>query len=141
MSPKSNATKTPPRARFSAADLKIQPFDLTSPERIEGYLKEATATGDPAVVQHALGAIARARGMTKVARASGVSRESLYRLLSAQRAANFRTVVFVADALGFELAFKPKKSGSRAARPAGFAGGGKPRKVGKASRQKKRAGA
>jgi len=51
--------------------LKTKPFDaadyLTSPAMAAGYLNEAIATGDPAVFQHALGALARARGMTKVA--------------------------------------------------------------------------
>jgi probable addiction module antidote protein len=98
---------------FSAADLKIKPFDvadyLTSPEMIDGFLNEVVASGEPAAIQHALGVAARARGMGKVAKATGLSRENLYRSLSGSHKANFDTVVRVADALGFELAFKPKK--------------------------------
>ena len=84
------------------------PDYLTSPARISGYLDEAVATGDPAAILLALGAIARAHGMTKVAKATGLSRENLYRALSARSGANFSTVISVADALGFEMMFKPK---------------------------------
>jgi probable addiction module antidote protein len=113
---------------FTKADLKIKPFDeadyLTSPARILGYLNEVIATGDAgdpresSIIQHALGAAARAHGMTKVAKATGLSRENLYRSLSAENNANFGTILRVIDALGLELAFKPKKSrktGSHAA--------------------------
>ena len=62
---------------FDAADY------LETEEDIAAYLTEALATGDTAVVTLALGAIARARGMTRIARATGLSRESLYRALSA----------------------------------------------------------
>ena len=85
------------------------PDYLTSPARISGYLDEAVTTGDPAAILLALGAIARAHGMTKVAKATGLSRENLYRALSARSGANFSTVISVADALGFEMMFKPKK--------------------------------
>ena len=105
---------------FTKADLKIEPFDeadyLTSPARIIGYLNEVIATGNPgdpgeaAIIQHALGAVARARGMTKVAKATGLSRENLYRSLSAENNANFGTILRVIDALGLELAFKSKKA-------------------------------
>jgi probable addiction module antidote protein len=47
------------------------PDYLTSPARISGYLDEAVTTGDPAAILLALGAIARAHGMTKVAKATG----------------------------------------------------------------------
>ena len=82
-----------------------------------------------AAVQHALGAVARAHGMTKVARAAGLSRENLYRSLSASQNASFGIVLRVAGALGYELQFKPKRA--RAA-PITFlaADSGKPRKVG-----------
>jgi hypothetical protein len=73
--------------------------------------------------------VCTARGMTNVARASGLSRENLYRCLSASQNANFGTVLRVAGALGYELQFKPKRA--RAA-PITFlaADSGKPRKVG-----------
>lgn len=141
MSLKTNATGGARPPRVSAADLEIKPFDaadyLTSPARIAGFLEEAIATGDPAVIQHALGAIARARGMSKVAKASGLSRENLYRSLSADYVANFGTIVRVAEALGYELQFKPKKSAHpalRTARRVGAIASGRPRKVAKSSR-------
>ena len=105
---------------FTKADLKIEPFDeadyLTNPARILGYLNEVIATGNPgdpgeaAIIQHALGAAARAHGMTKVAKATGLSRENLYRSLSAENNANFGTILRVIDALGLELVFKSKKA-------------------------------
>ena len=112
--------------------LKTKPFDaadLTSPEIIIRYLNEVIARGDAPAVQNALGAVARAHGMTKVARASGLSRENLYRSLSASQNASFGIVLRVAGALGYELQFKPKRA--RAA-PITFlaADSGKPRKVG-----------
>jgi probable addiction module antidote protein len=70
--------KTKPKL-FSAADPEIRPFDaaddLTTPELIEGYLNEAIATGDPHLVQKALGIAARVQGMSKIAKTSGLSRE------------------------------------------------------------------
>jgi probable addiction module antidote protein len=113
--------------------LKTKPLNaadyLTSPKIIIDYLNEVISRGDAAAVQHALGAVARARGMTNVARASGLSRENLYRSLSASQNASFGIVLRVAGALGYELQFKPKRA--RAA-PITFlaADSGKPRKVG-----------
>jgi probable addiction module antidote protein len=83
---------------------------LTHPARISGYLNQAVATGDPSEILLALGAIARAEGMTKVAKATGLSRENLYRALSARSGANFSTVLSVADALGFDMMFRPKEA-------------------------------
>ncbi|QMV17886.1 putative addiction module antidote protein [Granulicella sp. 5B5] len=89
---------------------KTKPFDpaayLDSPEAIATYLTEALETGDPAFVADALGVVARARGMSEVAHAAGVSRESLYRALSAEGNPEFGTVLKVAQALGVRLAFE-----------------------------------
>jgi probable addiction module antidote protein len=94
--------------------LGIKPFDvadhLTTPEMIDGFLNEVVALGDPTAIQHALGTAARAYGMTKVAKATGLSRENLYRSLSAENNANFGTILRVIDALGLELVFKSKKT-------------------------------
>ena len=58
--------------------LKTRPFDpaeyLDSDEAMAAYMTEALETGDPGFVVDALGAVARARGMTEVAREAGVSR-------------------------------------------------------------------
>jgi probable addiction module antidote protein len=91
--------------------LKTKPFDpakyLDTPEAITTYLSEALETGDPAFVADALGVIARARGMSEVAREAGVSRESLYRALSVDGNPEFGTVMRVAQALGLQLSFIP----------------------------------
>ena len=120
--------------------LDIQPFDaadyLTSPEMIKGFLNEVIASGEPAAIQHALGVAARARGMSQVAKAAGLSRENLYRSLSGTHEANFSTIVNVASALGFVMTFKSKKT--RAPRKARAKGGivivGRTRKVAKSRR-------
>ncbi|MBB3225948.1 putative addiction module antidote protein [Luteibacter sp. Sphag1AF] len=59
--------------------------------------------GDGSLVRAALGDIARARGMTRVARDSGISREGLYRALSADGNPEFATVMRVIKALGLQL--------------------------------------
>jgi probable addiction module antidote protein len=91
--------------------LKTQSFDpaeyLDTPEAMAAYMTDALETGDPAFVADALGVIARARGMTEVAREAGVSRESLYRALSADGNPEFGTVMRVAQALGLRLAVTP----------------------------------
>lgn len=91
---------------------KTKRFDpaeyLDSPEALATYMTEALETGDPAFVADALGVIARARGMSEVAREAGVSRESLYRALSADGNPEFGTVLRVARALGLRLTITPE---------------------------------
>jgi probable addiction module antidote protein len=67
------------------------------------YLEAALEEGDPAVVTAALGDIARAKGMSEVARETGLGRESLYKALSAQGNPEFSTVLKVVRALGLRL--------------------------------------
>jgi probable addiction module antidote protein len=90
---------------------KTKPFDpaeyLDSPEGIAAYMTDALESGDPAFVSDALGVVARARGMTEVARDAGVSRESLYRALSADGNPEFGTVMRVAQALGLQFSVTP----------------------------------
>ena len=90
---------------------KTKPFDpaeyLDDKESIAAYMTEALDTGDPAFVADALGVIARASGMTEVAREAGVSRESLYRALSADGNPEFATVLRVFSALGLRLHATP----------------------------------
>lgn len=87
--------------------LKTRPFDpvkyLDNDEAITDYLTDALETGDPAFVSDALGVIARARGMSDVARTAGMSRESLYRALSADGNPKFETVLRVMHALGLKF--------------------------------------
>jgi probable addiction module antidote protein len=96
------------------AKTKTAPFDaaeyLDSQEAIACYLSEALATEDPEVIARAIGTVARAQGMTNVAREAGVSRENLYRALGAGAKPEFDTVMKVLRALGVQLVAKPKTS-------------------------------
>jgi probable addiction module antidote protein len=87
--------------------MKTTPFDeasyLKSDEDIAAYMTEALATGEKAIISHALGVIARVRGMTRIARETGLSRESLYRALSADGNPEFATVLRIIAALGLRL--------------------------------------
>lgn len=83
---------------------------LNTPEEMAAYLEASfeEANGDAAFVAKALGNIARAKGMTEVAREAGVSRESLYKALSGERTPNFDTILKVIHALGLELHALPR---------------------------------
>ena len=91
--------------------IKTRPFDaanyLNSEEDIAAYLSVVMQDGDPALLGAALGDIARARGMTQLARDTGLSRESLYKSLSGERAPNSDTLFKVIKALGFQLTLAP----------------------------------
>ncbi len=78
---------------------------LRTPEDMAAYLEACIeeADGDAAFIAKALGDIARAQGMTQVARDSGLSRESLYRALSGERSPSFDTILKVVTALGLKL--------------------------------------
>jgi probable addiction module antidote protein len=78
---------------------------LRTPEEMAGYLEACLeeAKGDAAFIAKALGDIARAKGMSQVAREAGLSRESLYKALSGERAPGFDTILKVIDALGLKL--------------------------------------
>jgi probable addiction module antidote protein len=78
---------------------------LRTPEEMAAYLEACLdeAKGGAAFIAKALGDIARARGMTQVARDSGLSRESLYKALSGERSPDFDTILKVVSALGIRL--------------------------------------
>ncbi len=78
---------------------------LATPEEMAAYLEAAMeeSGGDAAFVSKALGDIARAKGMSQVARDSGLSRESLYKALSGERSPGFDTILKVIEALGLRL--------------------------------------
>ena len=80
---------------------------LDSPEAISAYLEEAAASNDSAFITHALGTIARARGMSRVAAKAGLSRESLYKALRADGNPEFATVMRVMQALGLKFSVTP----------------------------------
>ena len=76
---------------------------LRSDEDMAAYLEAALEEGDPALVSAALGDIARAKGMTNIARKTGLGRESLYKALSPAGNPEFSTVLKVVKALGLRL--------------------------------------
>ena len=91
--------------------IKTRPFDMAnqlgSEEEITEYLRQVLEDNDPAELAGALGDIARARGMTQLARDTGLSRESLYKSLSGERAPSSETLFKVMQALGFKLTLAP----------------------------------
>ncbi|CAN5342548.1 putative addiction module antidote protein [soil metagenome] len=78
---------------------------LRTPEEMAAYLEASfeEADGDAAFIAKALGNIARAKGMSQVARDAGLSRESLYKTLSGERSPGFDTILKVISALGLKL--------------------------------------
>lgn len=91
--------------------IKTRPFDasnyLNDKADIAAYLQVAIEEGDPALLAAALGDIAKARGMTQLARDTGLSRESLYKSLSGERAPSSDTLFKVIHAMGFKLTVEP----------------------------------
>ena len=78
---------------------------LRTPEEMAAYFEACLeeADGDAAFIAKALGDIARAKGMSQVAREAGLSRESLYKALSGDRVPTFDTILKVISALGLKL--------------------------------------
>ncbi len=89
-------------SRFDPADY------LNTVEDVAAYLEAVIDEGDddPAVITQALGAIARSRNLSEIARQAGVSREGLYKALSAHGNPSFATVVKVSHALGLRVHFE-----------------------------------
>jgi len=83
--------------RFDSAEY------LDSDEAISAYLEEALKTDDPAFITRSLGTVARARGMSQIAKETGLSRESLYKALSAEGNPEFSTIIRVMQALGLRF--------------------------------------
>lgn len=88
---------------------------LRTPEEMAAYLEACLeeADGDAAFIAKALGDIARAMGMAKVARDTGLSRESLYKALSGERSPDFDTILKVIGALGLKLHAEASRSRTR----------------------------
>lgn len=87
--------------RFDAAE------HLHDEESQAFLISDALETGDARYIAHALGIVARARGMTHVAKEAGVTREALYRALSEKGDPKLSTLLGVARALGFKLTAVP----------------------------------
>jgi probable addiction module antidote protein len=90
---------------------ELKEFDgskyLKDEQTIRLYLAAAFEDGDPRLIQAALGNVAKARGMSALARDSGVKREALYRALSDGGNAEFATIMKVVHALGLHLTIAP----------------------------------
>jgi probable addiction module antidote protein len=87
------------------------PYDtadyLKTDEDIAAYLEASAEDGDPTTMATALGVVARARNMTQLSRVTGLTREGLYKALSADGNPSFATIAKVAKALGFSVTFRP----------------------------------
>ena len=103
----------PTTTRRKAHRVKTSPYDvaehLRTPDEMAAYLDAwlEDAPDDVSGIARALGDIARAKGMSLVAKEAGLSRESLYRALSADGNPSFATVLKVARALGVRLHAQP----------------------------------
>jgi probable addiction module antidote protein len=90
---------------------RSKPFDaakyLDSDESIAAYITEALSTYDADMIARAIGVAAKARGMTAIARQTGLSRESLYKALSGEGRPQFETINLVLKALGLRLRVEP----------------------------------
>jgi probable addiction module antidote protein len=93
---------------------KSKPYDpakyLDTDEAVAEYISEALATGEAELISHAIGIAAKARGMTRIAEETGLSRESLYRALSAEGRPQFETIGRVLTALGLRLRAEPARA-------------------------------
>ncbi len=91
--------------------IDLPEFDVTEylddDQAIADYLTVVLEENDPALLAAALGDVARARGMTDIAKASGLTREALYRSLRAGAQPRFDTVSRVCAALGVKLVAQP----------------------------------
>ena len=94
------------------ADLPV--FDMTdyldSEQAISEYLTIVIEENDPAELAHALGVIAKARGMTQIAKDAGITREALYKALRPNSSPRFDTINRVCHALGVKLVAQPKSN-------------------------------
>lgn len=92
--------------------IETKPYDsadyLDTPEAIAAYLEEALSEKDPRLIAHALGVAARAQGMTKIARKTKLSRESLYRSLGPNGNPELETIIKVLGALDLKLSVEPE---------------------------------
>jgi probable addiction module antidote protein len=89
------------------AKLKLRLYDsasyLKTEEDVAAYLDAIFEDGDPALIAHGLGIVARSKGMAKIAKKTGLGRESLYKALSKDGNPGFLTVLKVVQALGYKL--------------------------------------
>ncbi len=100
---------------------KLTRFDpaegLMSDRAITAFMEEAFKTEDVGYIAHALGVVARAKGMTQIANETGLSREQLYRSFSENGNPTLKTTIAVMKALGIALTAAPKNSATGATFP------------------------
>ena len=84
---------------------------LGTEERQVAYITAALETGDADFVRDALGLVARARGMSEIAKSAGLNRESLYKALGETGNPEFSTVMRIVRALGLRLSARPATTG------------------------------
>ena len=89
-------------SRYDTADY------LKTDEDIAYYLAAIAEDNDPVLTAHALGDVARARGMSQLARETGISRMGLIKALSGNGNPSFATITKVLDALGYRIDIVPK---------------------------------
>ncbi len=94
----------PKTTRFDAADY------LDTEDRQVAYIAAALESGDADFVRDALGLVARARGMSEIAKKAGLNRESLYKALGESGNPEFGTVMRIVSALGLTLSARPTAS-------------------------------
>ena len=96
-----------PKRKAKPSATRTRLYDCTeyldSGEATQTYMEEAVETNDPAFIAKALGTIARARGMSQIAKKAGLSRESLYKDLSTDGNPELGTVIRVMHALGLKF--------------------------------------
>lgn len=99
--------------------VKVTPFDpaayLTDEASISEYLNACLELGDPAALLNAIGDVARAKGMTELARKAGLGRESLYKALTPGAHPRYDTVFKVTQALGVTLRFSAAEPAKKTA--------------------------
>ena len=94
------------------AKTRTKPYDsidyLDTPVAIAEYLSAAFETADASFIAKAVGTAARAKGMSRIAKEAGLSRENLYRSLNGETRTEFDTIVRVLDAMGVQLTVATK---------------------------------
>jgi probable addiction module antidote protein len=84
--------------------------NINSKEEVYAYLEAALAENNLEILFDVIGAIARSKGMSQIARELGLNRESLYKALSREGNPSFATMTKVLDVLGYELKILPKSA-------------------------------
>lgn len=110
-----NSASDQPKDRQESKPATVPQADLFDQD-LAATLNTALATADPTTIVEALGNIAKSRGMSQVARETGLAREALYRALSPSGNPEFATVLKVVSSLGLRLTVSPTWQGTTATR-------------------------